>query len=372
MVRCARRYASGAATRFDCLVAGWACREEASVRTKHFFILMLCFYAVGTAKYAVQPDYAAFGWLIGGTQNVPLALPGAVVPIETVAVNLPGLDINAWGILPRQTAPAYAGWRVSVTPNIATSALTSLFFFLIALRYKRPLLLSRPALVIALYFTVLSFVRAALSGLALFGLTQFALAKVSFCPLRVMLVAIVLLSVAVVSAVLAPYMLYHLQDFDLVSRLFLRGQSDLSTYDIYRQSYRPWLWGQHLTLFWDSPFLMGQGSSLSDSSGTHILNPGHLRSDSVSFLTRLLATYGLAVLGLCYFLVERCYVHAKNQDIWGVSMLVVIIWLMLTWGSVFHPTNAVFVLSVLIACKGSAAFAQKPVGTVCDQDTASS
>jgi len=67
----------------------------------------------------------------------------------------------------------------------------------------------------------------------------------------------------------------------------------------------------------------------------------------------------LSTIGFVYFLGERCYAHAKNNDIWAVSMLAVIVWLMMTWGSIFHPTNALFVLALLIIGKGKSAFLEK-------------
>jgi len=37
-------------------------------------------------------------------------------------------------------------------------------------------------------------------------------------------------------------------------------------------------------------------------------------------------------------------------------MLSLLIWLMMTWGSIFHPTNAIFVLALLIIGRGGNAF----------------
>ena len=388
--------------------AGWACREEVQVGVKWLLILLLCFYALGTIAFIAQPPFERFAWLTaeyqgdpgapsrekaGGrppapaeqeVENKTVLLSGEYqgdlgaasrekaggrppAPAEQEVENktvLPsqdrnGIDINPWGVLPGQTAPAYGPWRISVTPNIATSGIISLLLFLIIIRRIRLKPLNLGALFAALYFAVLSFVRATLIGLAVFIATQSVLkaipdnAKVRVAAAFAMTTGFVVISGS------APYALYYLQDFGPISRLFLRGQADLSLYDIYRQAYRPWLWSQHFRLFWESGYLMGHGTDLAKTVADNILNAGQIRSDSVSLPTRLLATYGLPTIGFVYFLGERCYAHAKNNDIWAVSMLAVIVWLMMTWGSLFHPTNALFVLALLIIGKGQSAFLEE-------------
>lgn len=349
--------------------AGWACREEVQVRVKWLLILLLCFYALGTITFIVQPPFERFAWLTAEYQGDPGAVlrNRPLAPEEPEAENktvlprqdLNGIDINPWGVLPGQTAPAYGPWRISVTPNIATSGIISLLLFLIIIRRMRFKSLNLGALLAALYFAVLSFVRAVLIGLAVFVATQSVLKAIPVTAKVRVAAAFAMTTGFVVISGLAPYALYYLQDFGPISRLFLRGQTDLSLHDIYRQAYRPWLWSQHLRLFWESGYLMGHGSDLAKTVADNILNAGQIRSDSVSLPTRLLATYGLSTIGFVYFLGERCYAHAKNNDIWAVSMLAVIVWLMMTWGSIFHPTNALFVLALLIIGKGKSAFLEK-------------
>ncbi len=110
-----------------------------------------------------------------------------------------------------------------------------------------------------------------------------------------------------------------------------------------------------MRLFWESPYLMGQGRNLAESASTSLINAGHARSDSVSFVTRLLATYGLAAFGLIVFVMERCIYHARRDDIWGAAMVAMILFLMMSWGSLFHPTNGIYALAFLILGKGSQA-----------------
>jgi hypothetical protein len=218
-------------------------------------------------------------------------------------------------------------------------------------------LLSGATLVSTAYFAILSFVRSVFVGLGLFFASIALMRMLPNAP-RLKVAAAFSLTVGVTLFVaISPALLFYFQDFQLVSRLFLRGQTDLSIADIYRQEYRPWLWGEHLKLFWGSPYLMGTGSELGATANTHIINAGHARSDSVSLLTRLLATYGLSTIGIFWFLGERCYRHASDNDTWAIAAMAAITFLMMAWGSVFHPTNGIFVLSLLIIAKGSAAFA---------------
>lgn len=71
---------------------------------------------------------------------------------------------------------------------------------------------------------------------------------------------------------------------------------------------------------------MGPGSDLGATAHSHLINEGDTRSDLVSLLTRLLATYGLATIGI---FCQCCYRHAKNNDTRAVTALVVIIFLMM-------------------------------------------
>lgn len=338
-------------------VSGWACREEARVPLKWLFLFLLCFYILGIVRYLTQPPFEEFSWLMEQWQSEPLAaLLDGEIKVALPPKNIQDVIINGWGILPGQTAPAYGPWRISVTPNIAASGIVSIFAMLIAVGHLRGAPSTIPLFLISGYFTILSFVRSALIGLVIFSASQIVL-RITHKYLKLRIFAAFTIVFGLILAVAAaPYVLYKLQDIPLISRLFLRGQSGLSVYDIYRQAYRPWLWSQHLQLFWQSDYLMGLGSNLATTASENIINSGHMRSDSVSFPTRLLATYGLPSFAFIYFLVERCYTHARRDDLWAISMLSVIVWLMMTWGSVFHPTNGVFVLAMLIAGKGKRGF----------------
>ncbi len=335
-------------------VSAWASRSEVRINIRWLFAIILVFYGLGSLSFVLQPPFEKYSWLMHEYYGDPLAADSGDIVLPPQ--DREGIDINPWGILPGQTAPAYGPWRISMVPNIATSGTISLFVFLIALKHLRFRWLTITTAVATGYFTILSFVRSALIGLVLFSATTVVLKLLPDNARLRVTVAFAMTAGLILIVGISPLVLYHLQDIPLISRLLLRNQSGLSLEAIYRQAYRPWLWLQHLQIFWQSDDLMGYGSSLAQSATKKLLNAGQVRSDSVSLPTRLLATYGLPALGFLYFLGERCYTHAKNNDIWAVSMLSLLIWIMMTWGSIFHPTNAIFVLALLIIGRGGNAF----------------
>ena len=369
-------------------VSGWALRLEAKTNLNLLLAIFLTFYALGVVRYYTQPPLDGIAWLTSEFSGEPAAfvdpdspavqvgVSGAEADVTTAQAGAPaaqadaddntgvdpdqfreGLDLNGWGVLPGQTAPTYGPWRISATPNIATSGTVSFFALILALSPFAMLPLRLITISASGYFLFLSFVRSTLVAFCLFLLTQLSLRLFRKHKRLALIIAVLLVSGSILFTAVAPYLLYALQDIGIVSRLFLRGQSGLSLSDIARQVYRPWLWGQHLQLFLVSDFWMGHGSDLAASATQTIINEGHSRSDSVSLPTRLLAAYGLPSLAFFWFIAASSYRHIRNNDVWAVSAVSAIIWLMMTWGSVFHPTNALFVLAILVLGRGSDAFA---------------
>jgi hypothetical protein len=292
----------------------------------------------------------------------PEAAEGSDVELALPEQERAGLNLNAWGILPGQTAIAFQPWRISAIPNIATSGIFSLMVLLVLVRRFKPKPVDAVTAVATIYFTILSFVRAVFVSIALFTATLGIMAVLPNRPgLRVAAALFMTVGLTLLVA-FSPFLLYTLQDWGIISRMFLRGQTGMSVADIYRQMYRPWLWGEHMKLFWDSPYLMGHGSELAASALKNIINAGQMRSDSVSFLTRMIATYGIPAFGIVIFLVERCYRHAKDNDIWAVAVISVMVWLMMSWGSIFHPSNGMFALAFLLIGKGSQSFVDHRAG----------
>jgi len=201
-----------------------------------------------------------------------------------------------------------------------------------------------------------SFVRTATIGVMLYLSMRWWLESKPRSP-RAMFWVALLLGVGINLIIAGSTTVFvFLGDFEIISRLFLRSESDLSNEEIFAQLYRPWLWMQHLLLFWDSPWKMGQGAFDFFELQIEELNVGTTPAGNEAQLTRLLATFGLPGLLYSWYLISRLRNVAKNRDVWAVACFPTIILLMMQWGSVFHPTDANGAILLLIAIHGSRAF----------------
>ncbi|MDM4767520.1 hypothetical protein [Pelomonas sp. SE-A7] len=266
-------------------------------------------------------------------------------------------DFNIWGLLPGFTVEdAALSWRVSFFPNIANTAVLSLALVLLLTRTWELAKRHTGVLLLATYFLLFSFVRTASIGLALYAFMRWWLgrkprsARASFWMALGLGVGINLL---IASSV---FIVNYLQQFELISRLFLRSESDLTPEEIYAQLYRPWLWMQHLELFWTSPSMMGLGFFEFVDVQIEELNVGTTPAGNEAQLTRLLATYGLPGALYSYFFIARLREAARLGDHWGVACFPTFVLLMMQWGSIFHPSDANGALFTLIAIHGNSAF----------------
>lgn len=267
-------------------------------------------------------------------------------------------DFNPYGLVPGSSDPVYGRLRVSFFPNVAYTGILSLGMLLVLTGNKRRAKKHPIVLAIAVYFLVFSFVRAALLAALIYLILLFFFGKYRRPrPSRLFWIAIIVGFGFNVAVFLSAPILYALQDNHLVSTLLLRGQTNLSIGEILYQMYRPWLWSAHLHLFFSSPGWMGWGSSyqaMLDAGGTPLTTTG-----SESLPTRLLATYGIAGVLFTLYLVRRLSVLAFRDDRWACACFPAIFVLMMNWGSVFHPTDGIFVILILIITRGSAGFIER-------------
>lgn len=265
-------------------------------------------------------------------------------------------DSNKWGLLPNMTVYDGLDWRISFFPNIANSAVLSLAMFLILTQSAA---LARKHLVVLLivaYFLFFSFVRTATIGVMLYLSMRWWLGRKPRSPRAMFWVALLLgvginLMIAGSAAIFA-----NLGEFELISRLFLRSESNLSREEVFAQLYRPWLWMQHLLLFWDSPWMMGLGAFDLFEKQIEELNVGTTPAGNEAQLTRLLATYGFSGLLYSWYLITRLREITKNRDVWAVACFPTVALLMMQWGSIFHPSDANGAIFLLIVIHGSQAF----------------
>ncbi len=268
-------------------------------------------------------------------------------------------DLNRWGPLPGLTVADYGVWRVSFFPNIAYSAFLSLVVILILTRQRSGLSQHGLVLAVAMYFLVTSFVRTALIALVMYVVLRWWFARRP-TPARLFWGALLLgfgVNLAIAGSVVV---LDFLQQYPITSRLFLRGETQLSTEEIFQQLYRPWLWWEHLQQLAASPSLMGWGAFDFEELKNVALIEGQEQGDTVSLLTRLLAAYGIPGALFTAYLVARLHAAAQALDAWSCACFAPVLLLMLQWGSVFHPSDALYALFVITVVQGSPAFTNAP------------
>jgi hypothetical protein len=278
-----------------------------------------------------------------------LIVLGALIQVMT--------SLNVYGLVPGFSDPAFGRWRVSFFPNIAYTGILSLAVFMVLTRSETLARAHTLVLVLAVYFLIFSFVRGALVAaviyLALFyWFNRYPVPR----PRRMFWIAS---SVAIcfnVAILFSGGVLYYFQDNSIVSALLLRGQTGLSLEQIQYQLYRPWLWETQFQLFQSSPWLMGWGSAdfyqlvsgMYENAKDMLISGG-----AESIPARMLVAYGLVgVLFTLYFFV-RLRDFARQDDRWACACFPALFVLMMNWGSVFHPTDGMFVLLLLIMTRGS-------------------
>lgn len=285
-----------------------------------------------------------------------VALYATLVALGLLVYLFTGL--NKWGPLPGLTVEDYGVWRVSFFPNIAYTAFLSLAVVLVLTRDMKTLRRYPLAFAVALYFLVFSFVRTALVAFAVYALLRWWFAR-RRTPGRLFWSALLLgfgVNAAIAGSVVV---LDFLQQYPLTSRLLLRGESELSTEEIFQQLYRPWLWWQHMQQFASSPFLMGWGAFNFDSMKIDALVEGQEQGDTVSLPTRLLASYGVPGLLFTLFLVSQLRRLSRRRDAWACACFAAIFLLIMQWGSVFHPSDALFSIFLMMIVGGSSAYTER-------------
>lgn len=303
-------------------VLGWLASERAVLRIRHLTLLYLALVAGGTCL-----------WLL--------------------------TDLNQWGVVPGATLYEGLDWRISFFPNIANSAMLSLALVFILTADKGLARQHSVVLAIALYFVVFSFVRTATIALALYLFMRWwQLRKPRSVRARfwTALLLGILVNILVASS---AAIITQLQSSELVSRLFLRSETNLSAEEVFAQLYRPWLWWQHLQLFWSSSAWMGLGSFDFFEIQLEELNVGTTPAGNEALLTRLLATYGLPAFLFMGFFIGRLKDAARRNDQWALACFPAVVVLMMQWGSVFHPSDANGALLILIAIRGTYAYTRK-------------
>lgn len=281
--------------------------------------------------------------------------------------------LNPYSMIPGRAIPEYGIWRVSFFPNIAYSGTLSLALLLVSTRDAKSARTYWLPILIAVYFLVFSFVRGALlSALLYFALRWWFGRSPIPQPRRMFWTTLCVAFGFVGLTAVSANLLYLAQDYPGVSMLLLRGMTDLTVDQIAYQLYRPWLWAEQLSLFQSSPWLMGWGSA--DFYGMVAQKQADpdaliISAGSESLPMRLLVAYGLSGLLFLIYLVQRLRKLAIADDRWACACFPALFSLMMSWGSVFHPSDAMFVIFMLIMTKGSAGFTSQEASGVCEAES---
>ena len=196
-------------------------------------------------------------------------------------------------------------------------------------------------ILIAIYFLVFSFVRAALLSALIYAVLRWWFSRWELPRPRRMFWTALCVSLGFVAlTAVAAKLLYLTQDFSWVSVLMLRGKTGLTVDDIAYQLYRPWLWDQQLNLFLSSPWLMGWGSAdFYRLVAITIENPDAIiiSAGSEALPTRLLVVYGLPGLLFSVYLFARLRKLAMADDRWACACFPALFSLMMSWGACSIP-----------------------------------
>ena len=322
---------------FAALAGTWhlAQGDQRAVMQLGLLILVLTWVSTDNAKLNVQDILRLY---------VLMVIIGFFVYVLT--------DQNKWGLIPGTTVEEYGIWRISFFPNIAYTAILSLAVLMMVTKNLATARAHPVVLGVASYFLLFSFVRAALIAAALYFALLWWFDKHRE-PRRMFWTAIIVAVSANLLIASSVFIVDFLQQFSLLSRFFLRGEAGLTPDEIYQQLYRPWLWWQHLTLFASSPSLMGWGAFDFFEMQTEELNVGTTPAGNEAILTKLLATYGLPGILFTIYLFVQLRRSADAGDHWACACFPAIFFLMMQWGSVFHPSDAMFTIYLLMIARGS-------------------
>ena len=265
-------------------------------------------------------------------------------------------DENIYSLVPGRAESAVAAGRVSFFPNIAYTGVFSLAALLVLTKDRFLARAYSVVLAIAIYFLIFSFVRASFIAAVGYVVLRWWFSKYREPkPRRMFWTALVVAFGFNVAIAQSAGVLCLLQDNFLVSSLFLRGETGISLDRIAYQLYRPWLWDFQFKMFAASPAWMGWGTQ---DFPQMVLDqtPPLEAAASVSLPMRLLTAYGIPSILFVVYLIVRLWRLARRDDRWACACFPGLFILMMNWGSVFHPTDAMFVLLMLIVVRGAEGF----------------
>lgn len=313
----------------------------------------LLFFASGDYRIIIQtmPLIWMTAWIASAKGKIPVDwIIWVFWALAALSVVMFHTGDNMWGYLPAQTVEQR--WRVSLFPRIAD---TFTFLLPVALILTRDKVTRRAHWITlwgVVYFLVLSQGRSGILALALYLIIRWLLKSVRTQSRGLMAIPAAACVGILGAMVLAAPVMYAFQDLPAAS-FFLRGETGLSLDEIRAQFYRPWLWSQHFSVFLDNP--LGAGNfDFARLIGRDIA--GGMSGGTESFPTRLLASYGIFSLLFFTIFLGQFVRRARRLDWWACAAYVAIIFMMMTYGSAFHPSSPINALCLFILFHGSDGF----------------
>jgi hypothetical protein len=264
-------------------------------------------------------------------------------------------DFNPYGLIPGRALEEFGVWRVSFFSSIACTGLSSLSLIMLLAHDATTLRKYQTTFAIALYFMVFSLVRSALIALPVFVFLLWWLMRGRSSPMRLFAIVSSVTIMLNLAVAFSPLLFVGLQEIPIISHLFLQGKSGLSIDEIYGQIYRPWLWAQHVKLAFSSPWFMGWGAfDFAEFMQDEEIPVGGAGSETI--FTRLLASYGFVGILFLVYCVAALIRLSRRKDKWGCAAFAVVFFMMMQWGSMFHPTDANFIVYMIMLLQGTDGF----------------
>ncbi len=326
---------------FLTLTIGWAAVVGDSERIFTVFFMGLSWIYVQTPQAGMPVSLLAKCY-------ITIIIIGVVVAIFG--------SHNYYELAPGMMTDERSEGRVSFAGNVGFTGVLSLLVCLVVLSTRARKWSLNLVLLVAVYFVIFSQVRTAIIGLGLYVAVRYVLERSSdLPPVGMFAIAVLATALTLVAVSLAPLVLSVLPPIPVISDVLLQGERGLDSDAIQEQIYRPLLWVTQIKLFLTSPFFMGWGAEaagMSVTGGADVFVFG----DTVSLPTRLLSHYGLPGLLFSIAALSALWRHARRRDLASVASWAVCILVLFSWGSIFHPTDGVGVLYLLLLFKGASAF----------------
>jgi hypothetical protein len=248
--------------------------------------------------------------------------------------------------------------RMSLYPNVGYTGLFCFVFIVIFSLNRTVIVRYWWILLLSVILTIISNVRSINIALLIYCSLRLVFARIKTRHVNSLFWICLFAAVAVPLAVQGYELLYAISlKSEWLLRFLFRSRMDLNSDEISAQVFRPAVWSEHFSIFLKSDLLLGVGPQAACDLVVDRLNlAAHGSDDTVAFLTKLLAAYGVAGLLFYWQLIAWLRGLSKSGDIWACAAFPALIFLLMSWGSAFHPRDGFSVLILLIMIKGRSMF----------------